>query len=1024
MIIREHLSIFRGSLVSLSMKAQKFIRFGITLAIAMIFALMCVSVGSNPTHPMVLAQDVRADDLSPSVVIFNESFDSVTAPNLPAGWTTTSSGASLPFATVNTIPDSSPNAVFTNDPFQGGDASLTTPSIALGNIRHKLIFRQRYQLDYEFDGGVLEISIGAGAFTDIITAGGSFVSGGYDTPLVSGSLNGRQAWTGDSVTYVTTEVNLPANTSNQSIRLRWRFGSDAMEGGNGWRIDNVQITNAISGLNTSSITIPASGPASTYPSEITVAGQTGLISGVQVNLTNFTHTAPDDVDLVLEGPNGNKVVLMSDVGGTNAVTNLNLVFDDTAAASLPDSTAITSGTYKPTDFETGDIYPAPAPAGPPIGRMLAAFSGALPNGAWRLYLVDDNGSNAGSISGGWSISVQSSPDAIGLQTTGTADPYPSQKLISGLLGTVTKAVVTLSNFSHTSPDDVDVVLVAPNGRQVVLISDAGGANEAGNLNLTFDDAAVNSLSDSGQLVSGTFKPTNFEPGDVFPAPAPQSAPTGPTLGAFYGSAPNGTWKLFAVDDAGNNVGSIAGGWNLALTTSTTACDFALSPTAQSFPAAGGSGSFAISMPAACSWTAVSSSSFLTVTSAASGNGDAGVQFTVSPNFGGPRSGSIEVSNGVVMRTFQVQQTSGCPTSIGQTTLNFGPAGGSGNVAVIAGGACSYLASSSAAWVQVTSPTQSGNGTVTFNVLPNPSSSGRSTTVSISGQTLTVNQAGAAGRRFDFDGDGKADLSVFRPSSGVWWVLNSGTAASYSAVAFGISTDKLTPADYDGDRKTDFSVYRGGIWYVFQSQTNTVRIENWGVTTDIPMPGDVDGDGRADLTVYRPAEGNWYVNRSATSTYQTVNFGLATDKPLSGDFDGDGRMDFAVYRPGANSASVSFWAVLKSGDGSALVQQFGNGGDIAIPADFDGDGRDNIAVFRPSTGTWYTSTDPATNYGAIQFGAAGDVAAAADYDGDGKADVAVFRQGVWYIRNSSNGAVGTDFWGSSGDFVVPAAFVGQ
>ncbi|MBK7933087.1 MAG: VCBS repeat-containing protein [Acidobacteria bacterium] len=1002
------------------MRDRKINRIGI-LSTLLLFAVITAAI-AFVTYRSTPAS-AQSSDLAPAVVVFSENFDGVSAPNLPAGWTTTASGASLPFATVDTIPDSAPNSVFTNDPFQGGDASLTSPSISLGNIRHKLIFRQRYQLDYEFDGGVLELSIGGGAFTDIISAGGTFVTGGYDTPLVGGSLSGRQAWTGDSVTYVTTEINLPVSTSNQSIRLRWRFGSDPMEGGNGWRIDNVQITNAISGINSNSIAIPVSGPASVYPSEINVSNQPGLVTGVQVNLTNFSHASPDDVDLILVGPNGNKVVLMSDVGGANAVTNLNLVFDDTAAASLPDSTILSSGTFKPTDLEPGDTFPAPAPAGAPIGRMLSAFNGISPNGNWQLYLVDDNGSNAGSISSGWSISVQSSPDAIGLQATGMADPYPSQKLVAGVLGTVTKVVVSLSNLSHTAPDDVDVMLVAPNGRHIILMSDAGGTNEAGGLNLTFDDAAASSLPDSTTLSSGTFKPSNYEAGDTFPAPAPQGTPTGPTLGAFYGSAPNGLWKLYAVDDAGNNVGSIAGGWNLTLTASTTACDFTLSPTAQSFPTTGGSGSFGISMPSACSWTATSASGFLTVNSSAGGNGDATVQFSVAPNFGGPRSGSITVSNGVITKTFQVQQPSGCPTSVSQSTVNFGPAGGSGAIAVTAGGVCTYLATSGAAWTVVSSPSQTGNGTVTFNVLPNTSSNSRSTSVFVSGQTVTINQAGASGRRFDFDGDGKADLSVYRPASGVWWVLNSGVAASYFAVPFGISSDTIAPADFDGDRKTDLSIYRGGVWYLLQSQTNTVRIDYWGLAGDDPIPGDTDGDGKADLVVYRAAELNWYIQRSSDASVQVIQFGLTTtDSPLSGDFDGDGRMDLATTLAIGPDRRI---CVRFSGNGSSnACPYFGLPEDVVVPSDFDGDGRDNIAVFRPSTGTWYTSTNPATNYGAIRFGASGDVPAAADYDGDGKADVAVFRGGVWYILNSATGTVRVDFWGISGDVVIPAAYTSQ
>ncbi len=998
-------------------KQQSFIRFW--SSVLFIFAF-CALAAIGFSAFWLLSAPVKAqDELSPSVVVFNENFDSVTTPNLPTGWTTTSSGLSQPFRSVSDFPDSPPNAIFTNDPEFTGNAEITTPTIQLGNVRHKLIFRQKYQMDYEFDGGVLELSVGGGAFTDIISAGGSFAFGGYDTPLVGGTLSGRNAWTGDSVNYVSVEVNLPATTNNQSIRLRWRFGSDNMEGGTGWWIDNVQIVNAISGFNTNSITIPASGTASIYPSEINVSGQTGLVNGVQVNLTNFSHTAPDDVDLLLVAPNGHKVVLMSDVGGANAVTNLNLVFDDTAPVSLPDSAAIVSGTYKPTDFETGDAFPAPAPTGAPTGRMLSVFNGISPNGAWKLFLVDDTGANAGSISGGWSISVLSSPDTIGLQNTGAADPYPSQKQVAGMLGTVTNATVTLSNFSHTAPDDVDVLLVAPNGRRIVLMSDVGGTTEVGGLNLTFDDAAATNLPDSATFTSGTYRPTDFETGDIFPAPAPQGATTGATLAAFFGSAPNGAWKLYAVDDAGENVGSIAGSWSISLTTSTTACNFTLNPTAQAFPTVGGSGSFAINMPSNCSWTAAATSGFLTVNSAANGDGNGTILFSVAQNFGGARSGTIDVSNGVLTRSFQVQQPSGCPTSLGQTAVNFSAAGGSGNVSVTAGGVCNYLATSDANWVQITSPTQSGNGTITFNVQPNPSANSRSATVTVSGQTFTVNQAGTVGRRFDFDGDGRADLSIYR--NGVWWILNSGTVASYSAIPFGLSTDKITPADYDGDRKTDLAVYRSGVWYILNSQSNTVRIENWGLSTDAPVPGDYDGDSRADLAVYRFGEGNWYVLRSSNSSFQVATYGLSTDKPVPADYDGDGKMDFAVYRVGA---VTSQWAILNSSNGAASFQQFGNNGDIAVPADYDGDGRDQLAVFRPSNGTWYTSTNPATNYGAIRFGMSGDIPAPADFDGDGKADATIFRNGVWYILNSGNNSVRTDFWGTTGDTVVPAAFTAQ
>lgn len=132
---------------------------------------------------------------------------------------------------------------------------------------------------------------------------------------------------------------------------------------------------------------------------------------------------------------------------------------------------------------------------------------------------------------------------------GPANPYPSEIDVSGLDGAIRDVTVTLYGLSHTWPDDLDVLLVGPEGQNVMLMSDAGGSLDVENVTLKFDDAAADFLPDSGQIVSGTFKSTNYEMDTNLPNPAPPQ-PYGTTLSVFDGLNPNGTWRLFVFDDAG------------------------------------------------------------------------------------------------------------------------------------------------------------------------------------------------------------------------------------------------------------------------------------------------------------------------------------------------------------------------------------------------------------------------------------------------------------------------------------------
>jgi subtilisin-like proprotein convertase family protein len=174
------------------------------------------------------------------------------------------------------------------------------------------------------------------------------------------------------------------------------------------------LTGTTNGANATSIAIPATGtgtgtgaPSNPYPSNINISGISGTVTKVTATLHGFNHTFPGDVDILMVSPSGQKVILMSDVGGGTDAVNASITFDDAAAAI---GTAVVSGTFRPTNSGTGDTFPAPAPAAP-YGAALSAFNNLNPNGAWSLYVVDDAGTDIGSMVGGWSLTIT------------TADPF-------------------------------------------------------------------------------------------------------------------------------------------------------------------------------------------------------------------------------------------------------------------------------------------------------------------------------------------------------------------------------------------------------------------------------------------------------------------------------------------------------------------------------------------------------------------------------------------------------------------------
>jgi hypothetical protein len=190
------------------------------------------------------------------ITVLGENFDNVTPPTLPAGWTATNaidpdgifwqtSNMGLPSPPA----DSLPNAAWVNDPPVVSDKYLDSATFFIFEAYWaQLTFRHNFNLQSGFDGGVLEISsfyINNGEFTDITdpAVGGSFVTGGYNATIATGTgspIAGRQAWSGNSAGFITTTVNLPLLVVDG--KLRWRMASDNSGSTEGWRVDNISVT--------------------------------------------------------------------------------------------------------------------------------------------------------------------------------------------------------------------------------------------------------------------------------------------------------------------------------------------------------------------------------------------------------------------------------------------------------------------------------------------------------------------------------------------------------------------------------------------------------------------------------------------------------------------------------------------------------------------------------------------------------------------------------------------------------------
>jgi uncharacterized delta-60 repeat protein len=276
------------------------------------------------------------------------------------------------------------------------------------------------------------------------------------------------------------------------------------------------------------------------------------------------------------------------------------------------------------------------------------------------------------------------------------------------------------------------------------------------------------------------------------------------------------------------------------------------------------------------------------------------------------------------------------------------------------------------------------------------------------------------RHMDFNGDERTDISIYRPSNGQWWYLESSTLF-YQIVAgqFGTATDKAVPADYSGDGRADVAVFRPstGEWFIQRSDDGSYYSFPFGTPGDIPVPADYDGDDKADAAVFRPSTGEWYIQKTTGGLFITT-FGTTGDRPVPSDYDGDRKPDIAIYRP-----SNGEWWIQRSSDSTVYAFQFGTSTDKPVPGDYTGDNKTDAAFWRSSTGEWFILRSEDSSYYSIPFGLSDDLPAPGNYSGDGRFDLVVFRPSTstWHIQ-PTGGSYFYKIFGQAGDQPLPNLFV--
>ena len=339
-------------------------------------------------------------------------------------------------------------------------------------------------------------------FTATVTSGGSPVSTGTVT-----FTEGGTTLAGPVALNAAGQASFSTSTLAEGSHLI----TAAYSGSTGFLTSSGSVTQVVdtptttpaTGMwcNTGPITVPAQGPATPYPSRITISGAGQSVTRVTVQLGGVSHQVPFDLDVLLVGPAGQNIVLMSDVGGNANTTNVTLTFADSAGGTIPAGGPLTSGTFRPSDDDSqaADLaFPAPAPAAS-TATALSTFNGSNPNGIWSLFVLDDASGDSGSIGGGWCLNIST---AAVTQTAlaSSANPSTFGQAVT-FTATVTSAGSPASEGTVTFTEGATTLAanVALNAQGQATFTTSALTVGAHTITATYSGSPPNFLDSSAQL---------------------------------------------------------------------------------------------------------------------------------------------------------------------------------------------------------------------------------------------------------------------------------------------------------------------------------------------------------------------------------------------------------------------------------------------------------------------------------------------------------------------------------------------